>query len=158
MSAAASIALLGLSPFERATFEAFLRLASRRAPAYTLQADPACADFVIVDADDPAAVAQAVAGGLLPRSVLLGAVAPPGAAAHLPRPIQLMQTVRALDALPRAPRDESPPQVVATVFRVPASRQAHAEHSEDLLLRNIARPARAGDGRARSAARSADLG
>ena len=101
MSFATPVAILGFTPFERSTFEAFLRLATRRTPAYELTNDAFSADFIIVDADDPMLVNRVLAAGFLPRSVLLGASPHPGAALHLERPFNLMQLVRSLDALPR---------------------------------------------------------
>ena len=101
MSFATPVAILGFTPFERSTFEAFLRLATRRTPAYELTDDAFSADFIIVDADDPMLVNRVLAAGFLPRSVLLGASPHPGAALHLERPFNLMQLVRSLDALPR---------------------------------------------------------
>jgi two-component system, cell cycle response regulator len=101
MTLSTPVAILGFTPFERSTFEAFLQLASRRTPAYQLAGDPFSADFIIVDADDPVLVTRVQAAGFLPRSVMLGAHALPGAALHLTRPFNLMQMVRSLDALPR---------------------------------------------------------
>jgi two-component system, cell cycle response regulator len=107
MTGTTPVAILGFTPFERSTFEAFLQLASRRTPAYQLAGDPFSADFIIVDADDPVLVMRVQAAGFLPRSVMLGANALPGAALHLYRPFNLMQMVRSLDALPRPLRAES---------------------------------------------------
>ena len=104
MSFATPVAILGFTPFERSTFEAFLRLAARRTPAYELTEDAFSADFIIVDADDPMLVNRVLAAGFLPRSVLLGASPHPGAALHLERPFNLMQMVRSLDGLPRPVR------------------------------------------------------
>ena len=104
MSFATPVAILGFTPFERSTFEAFLRLATRRTPAYELTNDAFSADFIIVDADDPMLVNRVLAAGFLPRSVLLGASPHPGAALHLERPFTLMQMVRSLDGLPRPVR------------------------------------------------------
>ena len=101
MSFVVPVAILGFKPFERSTFEAFLRLAARRTPAYELVDDPFSADFIVVDADDPVLVNRVLAAGFLSRSVLLGAQSQAGAALHLDRPFNLMQLVRSLDALPR---------------------------------------------------------
>lgn len=109
MSLATPVAILGFTPFERSTFEAFLQLASRRTPAYQLETDTFSAAIIIVDADDASLVRRVQAAGLLSRSVLLGSVALPGAALHLTRPFILMQMLRSLDALPRPLRDEPAP-------------------------------------------------
>lgn len=108
LSFATPVAILGFTPFERSTFVAFLQLAARRTPAYQLEEDPFEADFVIVDADDVALVTRVQAAGLLPRCVMLGASGHPGAALHRERPFNLMQMVRALDALPRRLRAQRP--------------------------------------------------
>lgn len=106
MSSATPVAILGFTPFERSTFEAFLQLASRRTPAYQLEPDPFSAAFIIVDADDASLVTRVQAAGFLPHSVLLGATAQAGAALHLSRPFNLMQMLRSLDALPRPLRGQ----------------------------------------------------
>jgi two-component system, cell cycle response regulator len=95
------VALLGFSKFERATFDSFFRLASKRQPPYTLVTDLAQAQFVIADADDEEARATLRAQGLLSRTLALGAAPCEGALEQLRRPINLMLVVRALDALPR---------------------------------------------------------
>ena len=94
-----SVALQGFSDFEREGVQSFLRLAEQRAPAYERAADLAGADFVIADADQPAAVAAVSAAGRLADTVFVGARAPAGAAAHLPRPIEPTRIVRELDLL-----------------------------------------------------------
>lgn len=109
MSPATPVAILGFTPFERSTFEAFLQLASRRTPGYQLEPDPFSAAFIIVDADDACLVTRVQAAGFLPHSVLLGASAQPGAALHLTRPFNLMQMLRSLDALPRPLRGQPAP-------------------------------------------------
>ena len=97
------IALLGFSRFERATFESFFRLAARREPSYAPAASPPEADFVVADADDAAACAEVDRLGLRQRTVMLGITPRPGTLLQLPRPINLMLVVRALDGLPRTP-------------------------------------------------------
>ena len=94
-----SVALQGFSDFERDGLHSFFRLAEQRAPAYEPAADLAEADFVIADADQPAAVAAVSAAGRLADTVFVGARAPTGAAAHLPRPIEPTRIVRELDLL-----------------------------------------------------------
>ncbi|KQU78140.1 MULTISPECIES: response regulator [unclassified Rhizobacter] len=94
-----SVALQGFSDFERDGVQSFLRLAEQRAPAYERAADLAEADFVLADADHPAAIAAVTAAGRLADTVFIGARAPAGAAAHLPRPIEPTRIVRELDLL-----------------------------------------------------------
>ena len=94
-----SVALQGFSDFERDGVQSFLRLAEQRAPAYERAADLGEADFVLADADQPAAIAAVTAAGRLADTVFIGARAPAGAAAHLPRPIEPTRIVRELDLL-----------------------------------------------------------
>lgn len=96
------VALVGFTRFEQATFEAFFRLATQRQPAYTLAASVGDCDTAIVNADHAGGVAEVTAAGLLPRALVLGATPRPGAASQLPRPINLMLVVRALDQVVRS--------------------------------------------------------
>jgi CheY-like chemotaxis protein len=103
------IALLGFGRIEHAAFEAFFRVAGRRCPAYEQEADFRAADFVIVDAADAAARSAVLEAGLVGRAVVLGVPALRGALLQMARPLNLMQVVRALDAVladaPDAQRD-----------------------------------------------------
>jgi len=94
-----SVALQGFSDFEREGLHTFFRLAEQRAPAYEHVAALDDGDFVVADADQPASVRAVVAGGRLADTVFVGAHAPPGAAACLPRPIEPTRIVRELDLL-----------------------------------------------------------
>jgi two-component system, cell cycle response regulator len=99
MTTAVRVALIGFTKFERATFESFFRLATKRTPAYVLCDDVADCQAAVVNADDEAGVAVVMRHGKLAASLTLGATAHPGAGAQLPRPINLMLVVRALDSL-----------------------------------------------------------
>ncbi|MEN9627124.1 MAG: hypothetical protein RJA10_350 [Pseudomonadota bacterium] len=146
MSFAIPVAILGFTPFERSTFEAFLRLAARRTPAYELHDDPFSADFVIVDADDPVLVNRVRASGCLPRSVLLGASAHPGAALHLARPFNLMQLVRSLDGLVRpvrtAPGEAAEPPPAPGLFAPRAAIRIPLPAESVSLLATAGNPSR----------------
>ncbi len=96
------IAVLGFSPLERVTFEALFRLSGRRRPAYEAEPDWRDAAFVLVDADHDLACEYVTEAGLLPRCVMLGATARPGAGFQLPRPIDHGTVLRAFDALSQA--------------------------------------------------------
>ena len=120
MSDVDSLAIVGFSTFERATFDAFLKLASRRIPAYRLEQDNTAADFLLVDADDSAAVSRVQAPDLWSRCVMLGATVHHGVALQQSRPINLMLLVRALDALPRRARREPAPTSMPAIL-TPAS-------------------------------------
>jgi CheY-like chemotaxis protein len=93
------VALEGFSAFERAALTSFFRLAGGRSPAY-LQVEPGTPfDWLIADADQPAALARVGALGRTGDTVFVGASAPAGAGAWLARPIDPVHIVRALDAL-----------------------------------------------------------
>jgi two-component system cell cycle response regulator len=94
-----TVHLLGFSPFERESLASCFRLAEARSPAYIQAAQFADADFAIVDADQPAAVAAVRQADRLHDAVFVGAHAPHGAGAHLPRPISPSHLVRELDLL-----------------------------------------------------------
>ncbi|MCW5637176.1 MAG: response regulator [Rubrivivax sp.] len=93
------IALVGFGRVEQAAFEAFFRVAGRRVPSYVQEAEPAAADFVIFDAADATACVRVRDAGLMGRAVALGAPRCDGALLQLARPLNLMQVVRALDAV-----------------------------------------------------------
>ncbi len=102
MPAAFPIALTGFTAFELATFESVFRLAAaRREPAYCLADDLEAAALVIANADSDRAVAQVQQQGLLPRALMLGSTPRAGAGQQLPRPINPMLVLRALDTLVR---------------------------------------------------------
>ena len=115
-AAVVRIAVHGFSPFEHTALASFFRLAephaagdaSARPTAYVLVDDAARATLLIVDADDGAAVDAARRAGRLRDAVFIGAQAPAGARAWLPRPIAPMHIVRALDALAQPHRGAAP--------------------------------------------------
>jgi CheY-like chemotaxis protein len=109
MARSARIALLGLSSTEAAAFEAFLRGAAKRRPAYAQEADPRAADFIIVDAADSQLIDHLRKNRLLRRAVVLGEPACEGAMWQLRRPIKLDDVVRALDDLVSGPDTEDMP-------------------------------------------------
>ena len=94
-----SVALLGFSPFERDALASCFRLAEARTPAYRQVDRLADADFALVDADQPTAVATLRQAGRLQDAVCVGAHAPLGAGGHLPRPLSPSHLVRELDLL-----------------------------------------------------------
>lgn len=104
------VALEGFSAFERAALTSFFRLAGARSPAY-VQVEPRTPfDWLIADADQPAALARVGALGRTGDTVFVGASAPAGAGAWLARPIDPVHIVRELDALierRRATRDDA---------------------------------------------------
>ena len=70
------------------------------------------ADFAVVDADSKPAVKGVVLSGRVSLAVFVGSIAPPGAAAVVPRPIDLSRITRALGELSArhaAPRADDAP-------------------------------------------------
>lgn len=94
-----TVAIEGFSAFERQALASFFRLAAQRSPAFRQVDEPGMADFLIADADHPASVAAVRRGQRVEDSVFIGAHAPEGAAAWLPRPIEPVHVLRALDEL-----------------------------------------------------------
>lgn len=94
-----TVAIEGFSAFERQSLASFFRLAARRQPAFRQVDESGLADFLIADADHPASVAAVRRGQRVEDTVFVGAHAPAGAAAWLPRPIDPMHVMRALDDL-----------------------------------------------------------
>jgi two-component system cell cycle response regulator len=94
-----TVALQGFSDFERSALASFFRLAQERAPAYEQAASPAESDFIIADADHASDVAALRDTDRLQDTVFIGARAPAGAVAWLPRPIEPTHIVRELDLL-----------------------------------------------------------
>ena len=119
--AAIPIAIQSFSAFERTALASFFRLAEQRAPTgatarppfYVLVDDAARAALLIVDADDAAAIAAARRAGRLRDAVFIGAQAPAGALAWLPRPIAPLHIVRALDALAQPHRSAAHASIAA---------------------------------------------
>lgn len=101
--------LIGFSDFERGTLGTYFRLAQQREPAYQQVVEAGQAQLLVVDADRPAAVAAAAALGTPTRTVYVGAVAPAGALALVPRPIDPNAVVRELDAMVAAQSRRPPP-------------------------------------------------
>jgi len=114
------VALHGFSDFEQRALASFFRLAAPPALALELVTPLSAGQLVVADADHAAAVAQLVAAGRLADTVFIGAHAPDGAAARLPRPIDALQVLRAIEAL--AARRRSAPAADAAVAPVPARR------------------------------------
>ena len=82
---ACRVAILGFSDFERASLASCLRLSGQRSPAYVESASAATCDCLIVDADAPDAVAQALGARRAADAVFIGAVPPKAATAGLLR-------------------------------------------------------------------------
>jgi CheY-like chemotaxis protein len=147
MSPVVRVALVGFTPFERDTFNAFFRLAPRREPSYQLTDGVASCDLAVVNADDALCVAAVRQQGVLGRTLMLGATPQPGAAEQLPRPADLLLVLRALDSVMLKAQAPSPSVLrvlddLATVTNTIAANidprrlaaAAAAEPAVDLLL------------------------
>ena len=92
------IALCGFSEFEyRALHFSFQHPASTQEVGYDVVDALADAEFAVVDADSKPAVKGVVLSGRVAHAVFVGTMAPPGAPAHLQRPIDPSRILRALD-------------------------------------------------------------
>jgi CheY-like chemotaxis protein len=99
MEAAYTVALVGFTQQESATFESFFRLAARRPPAYRVQEEVLDAQLLLVNADNAQAVAL-VRDAPLPGRVL--AIGSHDAGTGWPlehKPVRLVSLLGSLDAL-----------------------------------------------------------
>jgi len=121
------IHLLGFSDFERNALASYLRLVAERSPAYVLADRAADAHFLVVDADDPAALAASAGRGA--QTVLIGAEPPGGGGPWTLRPVDPLHVLRALDQLCAglAPTGSAPRPPDARAQPVPARRSSDAE-------------------------------
>ena len=94
-----TVALQGFSDFERSTLASLFRLEQQRAPAYVQGNSLVESDFVIADADSPAALNAVNDAHRVQDAIFIGSHPPAGAAAHLPRPIEPKRLLHELDLL-----------------------------------------------------------
>jgi CheY-like chemotaxis protein len=113
------VALHGFSDFEQGALGSFFRLAAPL--TLELVPDLASAQWVVADADHAGTVQALLVAARVADTVFIGARAPQGAAALLPRPIDALQVLREIEALsarrrmpPSSPAD---PQARVTVAR-----------------------------------------
>ncbi len=111
MSTPYLVALQGFSAFERSALGSYFRLAARREPAYEQVDTLAECQFVVTDADQPAAVAAVLQAGRVGESVFIGSHAPEGATAWMMRPIDPLHVLRELDAMVMLKSNERAPLV-----------------------------------------------
>jgi CheY-like chemotaxis protein len=111
------VALHGFSDFEQRALASFFRLAAPPALALELVPDIASARLIVADADHAGAVDSLRAAQRLADTVFVGAMAPDGAAARLPRPIDALHVLRELEALAQrrsaAPAEPAAPPAAA---------------------------------------------
>ena len=112
-----TVALQGFSEFERTALASFFRLAAQRSPSYVQVDRIDRSDFVIADADHKASLQAVMAAERSRDTVFVGARAPQGAMAWLPRPIDPMHIVRELDSLVEQ-RQSSPGELHAALAPV----------------------------------------
>ncbi len=99
MSLPFRVTLQGFSPFERSALASYFRLAANRNPAYEQVDTAAEAHFIVVDADDAAAVRNVLAAGRAADTVFVGALAQQGASAWVMRPLDPLHVMRELDTM-----------------------------------------------------------
>ena len=99
MVAAYSVALVGFTQAESATFESFFRMAARRPPSYTVQDEVMDAQILIVNADNTQAL-HLVRYAELPGKILLVGQSDGGTGWPLQRkPVKLVSVLNALDVI-----------------------------------------------------------
>lgn len=113
MVAAYSVALVGFTQAESATFESFFRMAARRPPSYMVQDEVMDAQILIVNADNTQAL-HLVRDAELPGKILLVGQSDGGTGWPLQRkPVKLVAVLNALDVLvgvrPSAPAERRAP-------------------------------------------------
>ena len=114
-----TVALQGFSEFERGALSSFFRLAAQRTPSYMQVDTVERSDFVIADADHGASLQTVLAAGRQHDTVFVGARAPQGALACLPRPIDPVHIVRELDSM--VEQRQSGPGALAAALAAPVS-------------------------------------
>ena len=121
MSSPYLVALQGFSAFERSALGSYFRLASRREPAYEQVESLAECQFVVTDADQPAAVQAVLQAGRVGEAVFIGSHAPEGATAWMMRPIDPLHVLRELDAMVMLKSSERAPLIGLGNAPAPAS-------------------------------------
>ncbi|WKB51390.1 response regulator [Eleftheria terrae] len=112
MSVPYRVAVQGFNQVERATLDAFFRLAARRSPAYRQVSELHACDYVIADADAQPELVHDVlrSAGRWDVTLFVGAGEARGALARLPRPLNPAHVLRVLDEAVRQGGERAPPQ------------------------------------------------
>jgi len=135
------VVLLGFGDFERHALASYIRLSIHRGTPFEQVTTLADADFVIADADLPAAVNEVRAAARAGDTVFIGSVAPEGALGWAMRPIDPLHVFREFDAAgvlrrqnaaPAARAPGQPP--VAEVVTIPPAGTRRAEDSAPVPL------------------------
>jgi len=128
MAAAYTVALVGFSQLESATFESFFRMAARRPPAYQVQDEVMDAQILVVNADNLQAV-HLVQHAELPGRVLLIGHGDAGTGWPLQKkPVKLVSVLAALDEIVGARR----PAATAKTSTFAATEPYKASHLQAL--------------------------
>lgn len=141
MGSAYTVALVGFAQAESATFESFLRLASRRPPAYHVQDEVMDAQILIVNSDNAQAL-HLVRYAELPGKVLLIGHGDGGTGWPLQRkPVKLVSVLAALDEITGARRAVVPAQRsqgAGRAFAATEPFQASLTQGLDASMRRVA--------------------
>lgn len=122
-----TVALVGFSEKESATFESFFRLAARRPPAYVVQAEVIDAHVLIVNADNAQAL-HLVRYAELPGKVLLIGHSDHGMGWPLQRkPVKLVSVLAAMDELMGHRRPAQAPAEGAAAPAAPRKKRSSAD-------------------------------
>jgi CheY-like chemotaxis protein len=126
------VALIGFSDFERRALGSYFRLAAPPALALELVREPAAARVLVADGSQADTLRQVAALGRLAVTVFIGGDAPAGAAARLPRPIDALLVLRAIESLAQAL--PQPPAAGAAAIELPAAVRRHGPSFSALLV------------------------
>ena len=99
MTARFRVALHGFSEFERNALAFCLKHAGARVPGYAQAPSIDECDLIVADASHTAPGGGITRGERMRDTLFVGDKAPPGAAAHLPRPLDPERILRALDRM-----------------------------------------------------------
>ncbi len=127
-----TVALVGFSQAETATFESFFRLAARRPPAYRVQDEVIDAQVLLVNADNAQAL-HLVRYAELPGKVLLVGQSDGGTGWPLQhKPVRLVSLLAGLDGLVVGPRPPAGSKPLAPPQRFQATQPYQASQLQGL--------------------------
>ena len=121
MTAPCHLAIVGFTPFERATLESCFRLSAEPRSRYSLVEDVELADMLIANTDKAGVRDGLMAAQLLEKTLAIGNEGVDGCMAQLPRPINSLLLLRTLDGLLalRTPRPQPPAADLARAQPLP---------------------------------------
>ena len=127
MAGAYSLALVGFSEKESATFKSFFRLAARRPPAYVVQDEVVGAQVWVINVDNTQALRQLRFANPLTKVLLIGHSDQGLAGPLLSKPVKLIEVLTALDELVGVRQRPRSAPVPAMPTPTPAPAPAPAE-------------------------------